>query len=155
MYSLSHVSRDFYRHDADLEVIAKKSFKHLKIGDVVALSGDLGVGKTSFARSIIRLLLDSPDLKVSSPTFCIVNTYGSSKNNLIYHFDLYRLSRKEDLIELGIDDALSEGISIIEWPELAKDYLPVSTGGVYWVEMSMSQGDDNRTLDIYNTKAHF
>src|SRR4051812_29949378 len=84
-------------------------------GDVVALTGALGAGKTSFARGFIAARAGRP-IEVPSPTFTLVQTYDLPSGP-IWHFDLYRLERPDDAIELGIDEAFADGISLIEWPE--------------------------------------
>ena len=91
----------------------------LRPGDVVALEGDLGAGKTSLARAIIRAVAGDPTLDVPSPTFTLVQSY--SLRIPVHHFDLYRLSGPEELEELGLSEALSEGIVLVEWPERASE----------------------------------
>lgn len=94
----------------------------LKTGDVLALSGDLGAGKTTLARSLIRALAGDPGLEVPSPTFTLVQAYETPVP--VAHFDLYRLSSSDELDELGFDEARAAGIAILEWPEKAGDRLP-------------------------------
>ncbi len=96
----------------------------LRAGDVVALNGDLGTGKTVFARSLIHTLY--PGAEVPSPTFNLVLTYEPEDPAApaIWHFDLYRLDAPEDAIELGIEDAFDDAISLIEWPERLEHLLP-------------------------------
>lgn len=84
-------------------------------GDMIALRGALGAGKTSLARGIIRARLPTAD-DVPSPTFTLVQVYDDAVVP-IFHFDLYRLTSPEDALELGLDDALAQGIAIVEWPE--------------------------------------
>ncbi len=98
----------------------------LRAGDVVALKGDLGAGKTTLARAIIAALsLDATE--VPSPTFTLVQTYpvtlaeGPAE---LWHFDLYRLDRSEQIYELGLEEALSGAVSLIEWPDLVERLLP-------------------------------
>lgn len=91
-------------------------------GDVVALAGDLGVGKTRFARAFIDAMTDDGE-EVPSPTFTLVQTYESPVGT-IWHFDLYRLSRPAEAYELGIEDAFAGGIAIIEWPDRLQGLLP-------------------------------
>ncbi|BCP55896.1 bifunctional tRNA (adenosine(37)-N6)-threonylcarbamoyltransferase complex ATPase subunit type 1 TsaE/phosphotransferase [Kaistia sp. 32K] len=94
----------------------------LAIGDVIALRGDLGAGKTSFARALIRAVAADAGYEVPSPTFTIVQTYDTRLP--IAHFDLYRLGSADELEEIGFDEAVSEGVVLIEWPERAGDSLP-------------------------------
>ena len=90
-------------------------------GDVIALKGDLGSGKTTFARGFIRARGGLEE--VPSPTFTLVQIYqlGSA---VVWHFDLYRIQSPEEAWELGIEDAFAEGISLIEWPERLGPLLP-------------------------------
>jgi len=87
-------------------------------GDVVLLKGDLGAGKTTFARYFIQNLCSSAN--VTSPTFNLVNIYKSDAGP-IYHYDLYRLTKAEETNELAMDDAFKHGITLIEWPEHVED----------------------------------
>lgn len=96
----------------------------LKAGDCLALSGDLGAGKSTLARAFLRALADDDDLEVPSPTFTLVQTYDLRIP--VAHFDLYRLGDPSELDELGFDEALSNGICLMEWPEMAEDLLPES-----------------------------
>src|SRR5579871_3208575 len=93
-----------------------------RIGDVVALHGALGSGKTSFARAFVAARAGRV-IEVPSPTFTLVQTYDLP-NGPVWHFDLYRLERPDDAIELGIDEAFADAISLIEWPERLGALLP-------------------------------
>lgn len=106
----------------DTEALAEQIAPHLKTGDVIALNGDLGAGKTTFARALIRALL-ATDVDVPSPTYTLVQTYAGPRFP-IFHFDLYRLDTPDDVHELGWDETQS-GLALIEWPERAGAYLPV------------------------------
>jgi tRNA threonylcarbamoyladenosine biosynthesis protein TsaE len=90
-------------------------------GDVIALKGELGAGKTSFARAFIRVRGGGE--AVPSPTFTLVQTYDVG-DAPIWHFDCYRLRHPEEAWELAIEDAFAEGISLIEWPERLGPLIP-------------------------------
>lgn len=90
---------------------------------MIALKGDLGTGKTVFARAFIRALCGER-IEVPSPTFTLLQTYDLDDARTLHHFDLYRLKDPEEALELDIDDAFAEGISLIEWPERLGAYLP-------------------------------
>ncbi|SFN56839.1 hypothetical protein SAMN03159463_00020 [Mesorhizobium sp. NFR06] len=107
----------------------------LRAGDAIALKGDLGAGKSTLARALIRALADDADLEVPSPTFTLVQSYETRVP--VHHFDLYRLSTPDELDELGLDDALAQGAALVEWPERAGDRLP---GTALWLDLA-EQGD--------------
>jgi tRNA threonylcarbamoyladenosine biosynthesis protein TsaE len=92
-------------------------------GDVIALKGELGTGKTSFARAFIRAR-GNPDEEVPSPTFTLAQVYELDPVP-IWHFDLYRLNAPDEAWELGIEEAFGEAISLIEWPERLGTLLPM------------------------------
>ena len=105
---------------ARLDRLASRIALNIKIGDVVTLSGPLGAGKTTFARALIGHL--DGDSEVPSPTFALVQPFETPRL-VLSHCDLYRLHDGE-LEELGLDDALSDGALLIEWPERAAAWLP-------------------------------
>lgn len=92
---------------------------------VVALNGDLGMGKSEIARAIIQQLRGA-DTVVPSPTFTIVQSYDG-----ISHFDLYRIEDASELSELGLQHAMENDITLIEWPDIAEHLLPTGTIRVY------------------------
>lgn len=96
--------------------IATKFAATLPPRAIVLLDGTLGMGKSVFARALIRALVGNPELTVPSPTFTLVQTYDSPKGE-IAHFDLYRLKAPEELYEIGWEDAQSNALCLIEWPE--------------------------------------
>src|SRR3984893_12155605 len=92
-----------------------------EIGDVIGLKGDLGAGKTTFARAFIRARGGTEE--VPGPTFTLLQVSDTTAA-AIWHFDLYRLKSPDEAWELGIEDAFSDGISLIEWPEQLGPLLP-------------------------------
>ncbi len=92
-----------------------------KQGDVFALNGTLGMGKSVFARAFIQRLCNAEE--VPSPTFTLIQSYDSSKGE-IYHLDLYRLKHPDEVFELGFEDIVYSGITLIEWPKKAGNWLP-------------------------------
>jgi tRNA A37 threonylcarbamoyladenosine biosynthesis protein TsaE len=117
--------------------IAKTLALSAKRGDCFCLIGDLGAGKTEFARAFIQALCG--EVKVTSPTFNIVQEYESRESRVmsreentshttqttrLYHYDLYRLKSADELQEIGFEESLANGTCLIEWPQIAKDHLP-------------------------------
>jgi tRNA threonylcarbamoyladenosine biosynthesis protein TsaE len=107
-------------------------------GDVIALSGPLGAGKTVFARAFIRARGGAGE--VPSPTFTLVQCYELPEA-AVWHFDCYRLRQAEEAWELGIEDAFRDGISLIEWPERIEPLLPADR---LWLELSPGGSSGSR-----------
>ncbi|MDD9991638.1 MAG: tRNA (adenosine(37)-N6)-threonylcarbamoyltransferase complex ATPase subunit type 1 TsaE [Rhodospirillales bacterium] len=118
----------------ETERLAQCLAPHAVLGDVIGLCGALGSGKTAFARAFIRARLGRPAEEVPSPTFTLVQLYEHAAG-AIWHFDLYRLSVPEHAYELGIEDAFSGAISLIEWPEKIGDMMPAD-----WLKVQLAPG---------------
>ncbi len=104
------------------ERLAARLAPLLRAGDTVALHGELGTGKTTLARGLIRALCGAGE-EVPSPTFTLVQTYAAPDFE-IWHFDLYRIERPADALELDIEEATADGVVLIEWPEKLGRWLP-------------------------------
>lgn len=102
-------------------------------GDVVALSGGLGGGKTTLARAVIRELAGDPRLEVPSPTFTLIQPYTARDGRAIVHADLYRLRDPDELVELGFEEMAEDAITLVEWP----DRMPPRDGPVLTVDLSL------------------
>lgn len=107
---------------------AREFAKTLRAPVCVALHGDLGMGKSEIARTIIQTLRGD-DTVVPSPTFTIVQNYDG-----ISHFDLYRINDASELTEIGLPYAIANDITLIEWPDIATDVLPNDTIHIYLTE---------------------
>tara|TARA_B100002052_G_C15840621_1_gene579968 strand:- start:516 stop:956 length:441 start_codon:yes stop_codon:yes gene_type:complete len=111
----------FLKNENDTIKLGKKIAYISSIGDILCLKGKLGIGKTTLARAIIQSLTNVD--KVLSPTYPLMINY-QYKNTYIWHFDLYRLKNVNEIWNLGFEDALNDGIIIIEWPEIIENTLP-------------------------------
>lgn len=118
----------------------------LERGDVVTLSGDLGAGKTTFARALIRHLAGNPELEVPSPTFTLVQAYDLPKFPVV-HADLYRIADPGELVELGLDSLPDGAVLLVEWPDRAPDYLPPDRWELS-LTLAPERGSDFRRLRI-------
>lgn len=150
----NHQLRDFPAYfltlklstEAETRQLAEDIAQILKPGDLMCLSGDLGAGKSTFSRALIRNVAADPDLEVPSPTFTLVQPYDLPRLNLA-HFDLYRLEEPEELDELGLEDLLEDGAALIEWPEKAGDLLP---GTALWLQFQHGDEEDVRQAVFYS-----
>jgi len=102
------------QNQRETEAVAAGLAARASAGDLFALSGDLGAGKSTFARAFIRAALSNPEAEVPSPTFTLVQSYAGPVD--IHHTDLYRIKDPEDVYELGLDEDRDEAILLVEWP---------------------------------------
>ena len=118
--------------------------REAKAGDVYLLDGDLGVGKTVFAKGVAAGLdIDEP---VTSPTFTIVHEYEGRLK--LYHFDVYRIGDPDEMWDIGFDEYLyGDGVCLIEWPENVEELIPGSAVRIT-IEKDLSKGLDYRRLQI-------
>ena len=128
-------------HESATATLAGRIAEVAVVGDVIALKGNLGTGKTAFARAFIRALSNHDE--VPSPTFSLVQIYDVDPA-MIWHFDLYRLRDPEEAWELNIEDAFIAGISLIEWPERLGSLLPERR-----LEITFAFGDGPDERRIY------
>ncbi len=114
------------RGESGTEALARRLAAAIRPGDAIGLSGDLGAGKTHFARAFVRALA-GPAVEVPSPTFTLVQTYDAAEPAApleIRHVDLYRIADPGELLELGLEDGSAEAVTLVEWPERAPGVVP-------------------------------
>ena len=126
--------------ETELADVAQVIAPLLKKGDIIALYGTLGVGKTTFVRALVAQLLQK-QVDVPSPTFTLLQSYDTP-NFVLYHFDCYRLKYPEEAYEIGIEDAFCDGVSLIEWPEKIASILPAKHKAISFELLP----DGNRTI---------
>lgn len=106
-----------------LDDAARSFLKAAEGFTVIAFSGEMGAGKTTFIQALCRNLGVTVD--VNSPTFSLVNEYFTPQGNSIYHFDLYRIETPEELFDMGYEEYFYSGsLCLIEWPEKASSLIP-------------------------------
>lgn len=128
--------------EAETQALGFQLGRLLEQPALILLQGDLGMGKSVLSRGIARGLGVPEQVPITSPTFTLMNHYQARLD--LYHFDLYRLSDPDELIELGFDDfAYGSGVALVEWPERLGD---VETPGL-WIKLERL-GDDLRKLDF-------
>ncbi len=121
----------------EINYISKKISKQLN-NQIVLFKGPMGSGKTTLIKSICKYLNFNDN--ISSPTFSLVNTYENSRNNIIYHFDLFRIKNLEEALDIGIEEYLDSGNKcFIEWPEIINELLDFKC-----TTIEMSVVDDNK-----------
>jgi len=118
----------------------------LKAGDVIALSGALGAGKSALARAIIQAI-DPTEDDVPSPTFTLVQHYALADGTPLWHLDLYRIDDAQDAMALGLDDAFVDGVCLIEWPDRLKKFLPKTNLSIHlYADETTDESDDDTGL---------
>jgi N-acetylmuramate 1-kinase len=132
-------------NEAALKRIAELLALKVASGDMVALSGDLGAGKTTLARALLRALLADASADVPSPTFSIVQTYDTPRL-FVAHADLYRLSSEDETSELGLDEILGRGALLVEWPGKAPSLTSVN-----WLDVALTETSDVAARDVAMT----
>ncbi|MEM7739633.1 MAG: tRNA (adenosine(37)-N6)-threonylcarbamoyltransferase complex ATPase subunit type 1 TsaE [Pseudomonadota bacterium] len=120
------------------EVLGAHLGHQLRAGDCVTFTGVLGAGKTTLVRSLIRARAGAV-IDVPSPTFALVETYEFETP--IFHVDLYRLENPAEVLELGLDDMMGDGITLIEWPDRADDLLPFER-----LDVTISEAGEGREI---------
>ena len=129
--------------ESDTIKAAKDLAAEIKPNEIIFLNGTLGMGKTVFARALIRALYKDDTLEVISPTFTLVQTYDTDIAP-IAHYDLYRIEDPDEIFELGWEDSLTDGITIVEWPRRLGPYAPTS-----YLDISITNTDnDARKISI-------
>lgn len=126
--------------DDDTARLGRWFASRLRAGDVVALDGPIGAGKTHFARALIRARLGY-DEDVPSPTFTLIQTYDADVE--LWHADLYRLTHPDEVLELGLDEAFHRAICLIEWPERMGRALPADA-----IHLRLVPTGDSRRAEI-------
>ena len=117
--------------------LGKQFAAPLRRGDVLALEGDLGAGKTQFAKGLAAGLGVESD--VTSPTFTLIHEYPGGRLPL-FHIDLYRLEEEDEVLGIGLDEYLDgDGVTVIEWADKFAALMPA---GVHWVRFKVLEGDD-------------
>jgi tRNA threonylcarbamoyl adenosine modification protein YjeE len=128
------------------ERLAQELAKELGPDMLVTLTGDLGAGKTTFARALIRAMLDDPEVEVPSPTFTLMQVYDAPRHKIV-HCDLYRLGAPEELAELGWDEATDGALVLVEWADRAGDSLPADRLDVGFI-FEPEEGPEHRVAVI-------
>ncbi len=136
--------QDFLPDDEATNRLAQKLAAEFKPGDLVTLTGDLGAGKTTFARALIRALTRNPVLEVPSPTYTLLQTYDGDGFRIV-HADLYRVADVSELVELGWEDAAENAIVLCEWAEKAGEALAADRLDV---ALSIPPGGQGRTVTL-------
>jgi len=147
MHTATKSSRINISKESKTKSIAEIFAKNLISGNILLISGELGVGKTTFVKYLINSLQTNSDQKtteIPSPTFNLVNEYHLKKL-IIKHYDLYRLNNESDLKNIGILENIADQITLIEWPEILKNYRIKKTINLHF---EYSESYDKRFITI-------
>jgi tRNA threonylcarbamoyladenosine biosynthesis protein TsaE len=121
----------------ELDSAAARFLKLAEEHTVIAFSGEMGAGKTTFIQAICRNL--GVEVEVNSPTFSLVNEYFTPEKNSIFHFDLYRIETPEELFDMGYEEYFYSGsLCLIEWPEKARHLIPENA---LWVKIEIVENE--------------
>lgn len=121
----------------DLNQIAKEIIRNSK-HKILLFHGEMGVGKTTLIKEICKIL--GTDVLINSPTFSIVNEYITNTNEIIYHFDFYRIKNEEEALNLGLEDYFySNAWCLIEWPSVIQNLVPLKNSTIYITELNNGQ----------------
>ena len=121
----------------------------LEPGDVICLTGDLGAGKTTMTKAISEALGVQED--VTSPTFTIIHEYSGKIP--VYHFDVYRINRIEEMEDLGYEEYFyGEGVCIVEWASMIEEIIPDKR---LWIHISIARDGEGRILDFQRSSPHY
>ncbi|MEA2758449.1 MAG: N-acetylmuramate 1-kinase [Methylobacteriaceae bacterium] len=132
--------------EAATNALAARVATYVGAGDLVALSGELGSGKTTFARALIRTLTGDPELEVPSPTYTLMQVYDGTGFPIV-HADLFRINNPSELAELGWEESAEGAVVIVEWPEQAGDQLPPDRLEVR-IELAPDLGETQRRVTL-------
>lgn len=129
----------------EMENYFKEFSKSIKKGDIIALTGDLGAGKTFVVKAIAKALGIDKDKDITSPTFNIIKTYiiKNKKNIILNHFDVYRIKSVTELVDIGYYEYINDksAINIIEWADMIKSEIPK---GATWINIEVIEDIDNK-----------
>ncbi len=128
--------------------LAREIAASSRVGDVIGLKGTLGAGKTFFIRNFINSLQEN-QTEILSPTFNLVYSYDTKKGE-VFHFDLYRIKSVDELENIDFFDALQSGICLIEWPEIAADFLTKNYREIE-IKTVTNAGEEAREIFLKNT----
>jgi tRNA threonylcarbamoyladenosine biosynthesis protein TsaE len=133
----------------DIEAFGAKIADVVDNSDIILLRGDLGAGKTTFTRGLIRRKFDDEDMRVTSPSYLLDNTYQYDEDKYIHHIDLYRLPTGCDLSILGIPDIYRNSLCIIEWPQRMGTNLPTE-----YLDIDIKITNDEDGARSFRLEAH-